>query len=139
MKRRLAELAAEDVEKWGKTLVRIYEKQGAMAFAKYQFSIAKMILLKPDEELGQKLLEYTKHIPNPRDVLLGSLIEIMRNDSTNVDSRILAVDGLCVLYPKRMPYSQYTQDVFEKIMTNAICSSQDAGFQNALKEAMLCT
>jgi len=127
----------EDIEKWGKTFIRAYELQGIAAFAKYQYSIATSILnQKISVDLREKLIQYIKDIPNPKDVLLEALIEIMFDDFYNVNTRILAVNALRALFPKRMPNSKYMQCAVTRVMEDIINSPQTPELHNTVEDAL---
>ncbi len=126
----------EDIEKWGRTFIRVYELQGPAAFGKYQYSIANVLSLKTNTELGEQLLKYIRHIPNPKDMLFEVLIDIMLNGYVNTNCRILALEALAELFPKRMPYSRYTQETIIQAMEDAVHSPQTLAFRNAVKDVL---
>jgi len=137
MKRyRSAEIPAENIDKWGKTFVRVYELQGPAAFEKYQYSIANMLCLRANQKLGEKLLEYVKDISEPKDVLLDVLTAIMLDDLMNINSRILAVAALRELVPKISPYARYTRESVVRAMKDSINSPQTPVLHEAVANAL---
>ncbi len=74
---------------WEKMLKRVYETQGPSGFAKYQYSLASIIHLTRKSAALHTMLEYCGDIPNPKDVFIEAVCEIMLDDNvdTNAPSR----------------------------------------------------
>lgn len=133
---RSARYPAKDINKWAKTIIRLYESQGPAVFEKYQYSIAEIIRGKVNRQLREKLLEYVRDIARPKDVLLDALIITVTNDSMNTYTRIRAVDALRALLPKRMPSSRHTERYVMTTMENVRQSPQITAFSRVLEKAM---
>lgn len=92
------------VHDWEKMLKRVYETQGPSAFAKYQYSISSILQLTKTSPSLQKILEYCKDIPNPKDVLIDTISGIMLDHSIDTSSRVAATATLCALIPRMQAY-----------------------------------
>ncbi len=126
----------ETIDKWGAALIRIYELQGIADFEKYQYSITKILRLRANQKIGEKLLQYAKDISKPKGVLLDALTAIMLGNSINTGSRVLAVNALRVLVPKKSLYDGYTGEEVNRAMKDIINSPQLSVFHNAVKNAL---
>ncbi len=126
----------ETIDKLGTALIRIFERQGPKAFEKYQHILAKILQTDTNGKLGGKLLEYAKNITHPKDVLFDALTAIMRDDSATDNARILAVNALGTLLPKRMPQAIHIGESIGRAMRDVINSAQTAVFRDTLKNTL---
>ncbi len=135
-RRRITKIMGEDIDRWGKKFARVYELQGPASFEKYQYSIANIIRFRANQKSGEQLLKYVRDIARPKDVLFEALISIMFNDFVNTSSRILVVEALRVLTPKRPVDSRYTRESVIRAMEDVFNSPQISALHHAIKKAM---
>jgi len=128
--------STETTDKWGAALIRVYELQGRADFEKYQYCISKIIRLRANQKLGKKLLECVKHISKPKRVLLDTLTAIMLDDLMNTNTRILAVDALRELVPKKALQASHAGESVVQAMKDLMNSPQLSAFHNTVKNAL---
>ncbi|MEN6615338.1 MAG: hypothetical protein ABFD12_02175 [Syntrophorhabdus sp.] len=124
------------VQDWEKMLKRVYETQGPSAFAKYQYSVSTILQLTKTGPSLQKMLEYCKDIPNPKDVLIDAISEVMRDHNMEVNVRIAATVTLRALMPRIQDYPGFKGATIIDAMEEVLGRTRDESFRDALTETI---
>ncbi len=132
MRRRLP----NTVHDWEKMLKRVFETQGPSGFAKYQYSISSILRLTKTTASLQKMLEYCKDIPNPKDVLVDTISDIMLDHDTDTSARVAATATLRALIPRMQDYPRLKGAVIVEAMREVLERTREGSLQDALAEAI---
>ncbi len=135
MRKRLPNTAHD----WEKMLRRVYESQGPSGFAKYQYSIASIIHLTRKSATLHKMLEYCKDIPNPKDVLIEAVCEIMLDPNVDTKTRVTATSTLRALIPKMEMHPGLKGAAILEAMKQVLDRTGEESLQDALTETINAT
>ena len=124
------------VHDWDKMLKRVYETQGPTGFAKYQYSISSILQLLKSSSSLEKLLEYCKDIPDPKDVLINAISEIMLDHTVNTNTRISATATLYALIPRMKGYPGLKGAAILETMKKVLARTGEESLQDALTETI---
>ena len=124
------------VHDWEKMLKRVYERQGPSGFAKYQYSISSILRLTKTSTSLQKLIEYCSDIPNPKDVLIDTISEVMLDNTVDTGARVTAAATLRVLIPRMQDYPGLKGAAIVEAMKEVLQGTREASLNDALTETI---
>ena len=127
---------ANTVHDWEKMLKRVYETQNPTGFAKYQYSISRILQLLTGSSSLEIMLEYCKDIPNPKDVLIDAISEIILDHAIDTKVRVAATATLCALIPRMRTYPGLKGAGILETMKEVLARTREKSLQDALTETI---
>lgn len=127
---------ANTVHDWEKMLKRVYETQDPTGFAKYQYSISRILQLLTGSSSLEIMLEYCKDIPNPKDVLIDAISEIILDHAIDTKVRVAATATLCALIPRMQTYPGLKGAGILETMKEVLARTREKSLQDALTETI---
>ena len=124
------------IHDWEKMLKRVYETQGPSGFSKYQYSISSILELTKASPSLQKMLEYCKDIPNPKDVLIDAISEVMLDHDIDMNVRTSATVTLRALIPRMQAYPGLKGAAIIDAMKEVLGRTREQRFRDALTETI---
>lgn len=94
----------DSLKDWQVALDKLQELRNACILDDCQPSLARILRYKENWRLRERVLEYATDIKQPCSELLEAITSILSDDSTYVNTRILAAEALRVLAPRGLKY-----------------------------------
>lgn len=124
------------VRDWEKMLKRVYRTQGPAGFGRYQYSISSILRLTRADASLQEMLEYCRDIPNPKDVLIDTVSEIMLDSTVDTDTRVAATGTLRALIPRMNGYPGLRGAAMLDAMKEVLARTREEPLHDALTETI---
>lgn len=130
----------DNFKDWWVVLEKLREMKTASALDECQHSLARILKYRDNWRLRETVLEYATDIHKPTNEFLEAICAIMTDDNIYISARILAVEALRVLVPRKIKqstaYPTFRGVSVPRVLKNILDFPQVPMFHDAIARAL---